>query len=149
MRVILLRDIRGVGRKNEVKEVKDGYARNVLLPQKLVEVATADALQRLAVLKKQLAENHKQNLKKISEDAERLKNIVLEFSVRANETGEIFGSVSAKDIEQSLQKKGFIPHINLCGGLEKPIKRLGEYLIEINLGEGIKTMVKIKVIARP
>lgn len=149
MRVILLRDIRGVGRKNEVKEVKDGYARNVLFPQKLVVVATDKAVQDLqSQIKKSQTEKEK-FLLRLKSEAELLKGIVLEFPARANERGEIFGSVSAKDIEKALAKKGFIPHIRVCGGLEKPIKQIGEYQIEINLGEGIKIMTKIKVFAKP
>lgn len=146
MRVILLCDIRGVGRKNEVKEVKDGYARNVLLPKKLVAAATPEVLLRLEFTNKKLAEDREKNLQKISEDVEQLKNIVLEFNVRANKQGEIFGSVSAKDIERLLYEKGFKTAKAI---LEKPIKHLGESLIEISLEDGIKTMVKIKVIAKP
>lgn len=146
MKVILLRDIRGLGRKNEIREAKDGFIRHVLLPKKLVQIATTETIQKLqTAIKKSQAEKEK-FLSQLQSSAESLKEIVLEFPVRANAQGEIFGSISAKDIEKSLSQKEFKTAIAI---LEKPIKRIGEYQIEINLGKKVQTTIKIKVIARP
>ena len=142
MKIILLQDIGNIGRKNEIKEVKDGYARNILLPQKLVQVATAENVRKLQSEIKKHQTKKKNRFAVLRSQAAALSDIVLLFPVRANEKGEIFGSVSAKEIEKSLAEKGFK---NTTAILEKPLKKIGEYQIEINLGEGIKTKVSIKI----
>ena len=142
MKIILLQDIGNIGRKNEIKEVKDGYARNILLPQKLVQVATAENVRKLQSEIKKHQTEKENRFAVLHSQAATLSDIVLLFPVRANEKGEIFGSVSAKEIEKSLAEKGFK---NTTAILEKPLKKIGEYQIEIDLGKGIKTKVSIKI----
>lgn len=142
MLVILLRDIRNLGHKNEIKNVKDGYARNVLLPQKLVQIATDDAVANLQEKQKQSAIEKEKLLSHLALEAESLKNIVLKIPVKASKKGEIFGSVSAKNIEKSLAEQGFK---NATAILKKPLKKIGEYQVEIDLGERIKSSVKLLV----
>jgi len=142
MKIILLQDIGNIGRKNEIKEVKDGYARNILLPQKLVQVATAENVRKLQSEIKKHQTEKENRFAVLRSQAAALSDIVLLFPVRANEKGEIFGSVSAKEIEKSLAEKGFK---NTTAILEKPLKKIGEYQIEIDLGKGIKTKVSIKI----
>src|SRR3989338_4058741 len=129
MKIILLQDIGNIGRKNEIKEVKDGYARNILLPQKLVQVATAENVRKLQSEIKKHQTEKENRFAVLRSQAAALSDIVLLFPVRANEKGEIFGSVSAKEIEKSLAEKGFK---NTTAILEKPLKKIGEYQIEIN-----------------
>lgn len=141
MKVILLKDIRGVGRKGDIKELKDGYVRNLLLPQKLVAIATS---QKIAASEQEKLRReadhaaHVAHLKKIAED---IKSLTLLFSVKSGEKGEVFGSVSAQDIEAVLKEKGF--SVSIQG--KHHIKTLGEHEIDIDLGDGVQTKTRIRV----
>ena len=140
MKVILLKDIRGLGGKFDVKEVKDGYGRNFLLARGLVEIATPEALKKLEAQKKVWEAEHQKLVQKIKEEAERMEAVVLNFKMKVGEKGETFGSVSRKDIEIELGRQGYR---GLKIELEKPVKTLGEHIVQIDLGEGIKAKVKV------
>jgi len=140
MKVILLEDIRGLGKRNDVKEVSGGYARNFLLPKKLAEVATGAALKRMAELKSKMDAEHEKLVTKLKAEAEKIKNEKLFFKVKTGEKGEVFGSVTARDIERELAERG-IPETE--AELKKPLKVLGEHTVEVNLGEGVKVEVSV------
>ncbi len=140
MKVILLGDIRGLGKRNDVKEVSGGYARNFLLPKKLAEAATGAALKRMAELKSKMDAEHEKLVTKLKAEAEKIKNEKLFFKVKTGEKGEVFGSVTARDIERELAERG-VPRAE--AELKKPLKALGEHAVEINFGEGIKTDIRV------
>ncbi|MCP6720011.1 MAG: 50S ribosomal protein L9 [Patescibacteria group bacterium] len=149
MKVILLEDIKGVGEKLDVKEVKDGYARNFLLPKKMAEAATPQALKRLIEEKSKIEEESEKLAAILEERAGKIKDLTLSFKRKnlpagrqTREKKEVFGSVNAKDIERALEKHG-IPDVRV--DLEKPIKTLGETSVPVDLGEGIKTKVSVLV----
>ncbi|MDO8601855.1 MAG: 50S ribosomal protein L9 [bacterium] len=138
MKVLLLQDIRGLGRKFEIKEISDGYARNFLFPKKLATIADE---------KGQKAKS--EHDEKIAEQLVMLKAAIallgkesFEFNVRGGKHGEVFGSVSKKDIEEQLHKKGFTKCEVL---LIHPIKATGEHEVEVNFGQGIHGKVKINI----
>ncbi len=140
MKVILLKDIKGVGRKLDVKEVKDGYGRNFLLARGLVEAATKEALNRLEAQKK-IQEAERQKLAaKLKEEAVKIEALSVNFKMKVGEKGEAFGSISRKDIEIELAKHGYK---NLKIELERPIKTIGENFITVDLGENIKAKLKV------
>jgi large subunit ribosomal protein L9 len=142
MKVILLQDIKNLGKKYDVKDVSDGYARNFLIPRGLAEAATTAALNRIAEIKSRIAAQKKQLLETLEKRKETLAGTTLIFKLKTGEKGEVFGSVSARDIENALSERG-IADVKI--ELEKPIKELGEHLVGINLGEGIKTKIKVLV----
>ncbi len=140
MKVILLENIRGLGKKNDIREVSDGYARNFLLPKKLAEAATGAALKRAAELKARAEAEREKLVVGLKAAAEKIKDEKLVFKVKTGEKGEVFGSVSARDIEQELAGRG----IARCEAeLKKPLKTLGEHDVEINFGENIKAKLKV------
>ncbi|MDI6820882.1 MAG: 50S ribosomal protein L9 [Patescibacteria group bacterium] len=140
MKVIILQDIKGLGQRGEVKEVSSGYARNFLLPKKFVEIATFDALNRLAQKKAKWKKEHQKLIVDLKERAKELENAVITFKVAIGEKGEIFGSVSRKDIESALHEKGIQ---NVKVNIERSLKTVGENKVEVDLGEGIKTTLKV------
>ena len=142
MKVVLLQNIEGLGHKFDVKEVKSGYVRNFLLPRKLVEIATIAAIKELEKRKALWAKKHKEEISALQEKVESLKDASFEFSLKVGEKDEVFSSVNQKDIEKSLQKKGFD---KVEVELKKPIKEIGEHQVQVNFGEGIKVKLKIIV----
>ncbi len=142
MQIILLQDVRGVGKKFEVKDVSDGYARNLLIPKKFAMLATKDALLKLEAQKKKLAAEHEILVAALREESKKIQGKTLYFTVKTGEHESVFGSVSRKDIEEEL-KKGKFGHAKV--ELEKSIKTLGTHPVTIDFGEGIKAEVNIQV----
>ncbi len=142
MKVILLQDIKGLGKKFEVKDVSDGYARNVLLPKKQVEPATKEATARLEQVQLKLSAERDARIAKFKAEAEKISALALEFKLKAGEKGEAFGSVTESEIKRALAERGF-PEIKL--DLPKHIKTFGEHLVPADLGEGIKANLKVLV----
>ncbi|MFH1193094.1 MAG: 50S ribosomal protein L9 [Candidatus Jorgensenbacteria bacterium] len=143
MKVILLREVKGLGRKGEVKEVKDGYARNFLLPRKFAEPASAAALGRAAALETLRVQEREKHLARAAAEVEKLASIPLKFHVRAGEKGELFGSVTTKDIAALLKERGIAEVREVRTA---PLRALGEHAVEIDFGEGIKKTVTVTVL---
>lgn len=138
MKVLLLQDVKKVGRKHDIKEVSDGYARNFLIVRKLAVPADASALK----LKAELEKQEQELVVKYSAAASKLKNEILEFPVRSGSKGEVFGSVTAADIKKALEAKGFS---DFEVELEQSLRFLGEREVEIAFGKGIRGKVKVKL----
>lgn len=147
MKVILTQDIKSVGKKGQVLDASDGYARNYLLPKKLAVIADAANLNELKT--KQDANKYKKDMSMANarELAEKMKEFELIFKIKAGENGKIFGSVTAKDIADELNKKYFVEVDKKKVMLNDAIKNLGVYNIEIKLFEGISGKVKVNVVA--
>ncbi len=140
MKIILLQDIKKVGCKFEVKEVPDGYARNFLIARKLAAIATPEMLAQ----KHQLEERDQEIIEKYQKLAKALPLKTFAFTVKAGKDNSIFSSVTKDDIKCALREKGVEPEDVL---LSRPIKALGAHEIELVLGRGIKTKIKINVTA--
>ncbi|MBI5732423.1 50S ribosomal protein L9 [Candidatus Jorgensenbacteria bacterium] len=142
MKVILLQDVQGVGKKLDVKNVSDGYARNFLLPKKLAKIADSASLQSLEQQKKRANEEHEKLIAELEKKSVNLSKEIFEFKVSTGEKGEVFGSVSKRDIEYALKERGLgLAHANL----EHAIKELGEHKIKVDLGEGVKATLTVTV----
>lgn len=142
MKIIFLKDVKGIGRKGEIKEVNDGYARNFLILKGLGAQATMGVINKVG--KEQLEKNeaHKRKVQSLKKIAESMKNATLHFSLKAGGKGELFGSVTTKDIEKDVVKYGVHDAKAI---LESPIKSLGEHKVIIDLGEGITTEILVEV----
>ena len=147
MKVILTQDIKGVGKKDEVINANDGYARNFLLPRKLaVEANTANMSQ---LKGRQDSANFKKEQEKEEASAikEKLSKIMLKINVKAGENGKIFGGVTAKEIAENLKKEYSIEIDKKKVLLPETIKNLGTFTVEIKLYEGIIAKLKLNVVA--
>ena len=147
MKVILTQDIKSVGKKGQIIDASDGYARNYLLPKKLAVIADATNLNELKT--KQDANKYKRDMTMANakELVEKMKGFELTFKIKAGENGKTFGSVTAKDISDELNKKYFVEVDKKKVGLSDAIKTLGVHTIDIKLFEGIIGKLKVSVIA--
>ena len=142
MRIILLQDIEHLGRKYDVKDVADGYARNFLLPRKLVELATPAAIKQAEALRKKLEAEAEETLKRAEELAGKLDGFELRIAEKANEANTFFASITAAKIAEALKENGFAvekDHVTL----PEPIKDPGEYDVTLNLEHGLEAQIKV------
>jgi large subunit ribosomal protein L9 len=134
MKIILLDDVTKVGRRGEVRDVSDGYARNFLIPKKLALSATAGNLK---------------NLERVKADAESLRakieGLVYEQRRQASEEGKLFGSVTSQDVADFLGTRG-IPMDRKRITLEEPIKALGEHSVSMRLHPDVVAQLRVNVV---
>lgn len=144
MKVILQKDVPNLGDAGDIKDVSPGYARNFLLPRKLVIVAN-ESSKRAVEHQKKLIKIKKDKRKKQSEKiAESFTGMELHIPVQVGEEGKLFGSVTAIDIVKKLKEKGFeIDKRKIA--IDHPIKQEGEYTVKIKLDEGQTPEIKIIV----
>ena len=146
MKVILKADIKGVGKKNEVINASDGYARNFLLPKNLAVEANAENMSKLNAQKEATQfrkDTEKEEAKKV---AEKLTKIMVKIQVKAGENGKIFGGVSAKDISENLEKQYSIKIDKKKIDLKETIKTLGVHNVDVKLYEGVSGKIKVDVV---
>ena len=148
MKVILLDNIKGVGKKDEVINAADGYARNFLFPKKLAVEANAENMSKLN--NKKEAKSYKKDLEKqaAEELAKKLKGIMLKIKVKAGENGKIFGGVTSKEISENLSTQYKIEIDKKKIDLRETIKTLGEFNVAIKLFEGVIANLKVEVISQ-
>lgn len=148
MKVILLNDIKGVGKKDQIIEVVDGYARNYLIPKKLAVEANNDNMNKLKA--KQDSNKYKKDMerKEAEEIANKFKGIMLKVRVKAGENGKIFGGVTSKEIADGLKKDYNITIDKKKVMLNDTIKTLGTVVVDIKLFEGIIGKLKVDIIAQ-
>lgn len=145
MRVILKREVRGLGRPGDVKDVADGYAQNFLIPKGLAIEATAGELKHLS------QERQADKLKKdrahadAEELAKRLATITLMFRLKAGKDGKTFGSVTNKDIAESLKKEHGVDVDRAKITLTEPLRSLGAHTVEVRLAPDIRARVMVAV----
>ena len=147
MKIILLENIKGLGNKFDVKDVKDGYARNSLFVKQLAEPATAAALKELETLKKKLAAEEAGLVKRLNEIATLMHERKLEFPVKTDEKGNVFGSVTKESILKGLRDAGFIRTERVEIKLEHPLKELGIHKVPVDLKKGITAELTVEVTA--
>jgi large subunit ribosomal protein L9 len=147
MKVILLDNIKGVGKKDEVINASDGYARNYLLPKKLAVEANAENMSKLN--NKKEAANYRKDVEKqnAEELAKKLKGIMLKIKVKAGENGKIFGGVTAKEISENLKSQYNFDIDKKKIELKETIKTLGSFNVSVKLFEGITASVRVEVIS--
>jgi large subunit ribosomal protein L9 len=145
MKIILLEDVSKVGRRGEVRDVSDGYARNFLIPKKLALGATAGNLKNLEHIKKQA--NAKADRAKADADAVRAQIEALAYEERrqASEEGKLFGSVTSQDLVDFLGKHGVKVERRRVQ-LDEPIKTLGETSVPVRLHAEVTAQLRVSVV---
>ncbi len=148
MKVILLDNIKGVGKKDEIINASDGYARNFLLPKKLAVEANSANMSKLKA--KQDSDQYRKNVEKeeAQKIAEKLKGILLKIFVKAGENGKIFGSITSKEIAENLKTQYQIEVDKKKIELKEPIKTLGSFTVQIRLYEGVVGNLKVQMISQ-
>lgn len=145
MKVILQQDVKGQGKKGQMVEVSEGYARNFLLPRKIAVPATADAINTMNLKEKAKKAEEARQKALAEETAEKLKECMVKLTARAGSGGKLFGAVTTKEISEGLQKQfGIdIPKQKLV--LEEPIKAFGNYEVKARLGFEVVATVYVSV----
>lgn len=144
MKVILLSDVRGLGKKNDVKNVSDGYARNFLFPNKLARAADADGLGELNVHQK----NEHETEERLKTVARLISERELEFKLKTDKKGAIFGSVTKEEILNGLRDAGLTTKDRIEIKIPKPLKEMGAHEVEAHLKKGIVAKLKIKIVPK-
>lgn len=144
MRVILLQDIENLGKKYEVKDIKNGYARNFLIPQGLVKPATQESLKWLENQKEIEKKKIEEELKKVQDLASKIDGLEVIIPVKIGEEGQLFEKIDEQDIIVKLKELGF--EINKKQiELSEPIKELGEFPIKIKFEHNLEAEITIIV----
>ena len=145
MKVVLLQDVKGQGKKGEIVEVNEGYARNFLIKKGMAEAATASKINDINQ-KKAAADYHKaEEIKATQALAKEIYGKLFTVKIKAGQNGKVFGSVTASNISDALQEAGYTVDKKKIV-LTQPIKILGEYEIDLKLMEGISSKIKINVV---
>ncbi len=146
MKVLLLQDVKGQGKKGELIDVNDGYARNFLIKKKFAVEATASVINETK--QKQAAEEkrRKDEYDNAVAQSKMLKGLAVDVRIRCGENGKLFGAVTAKEISERLAEIGYdIDKKKIL--LSDPIKAVGSYPVEIRLMAGVNTQINVKVSA--
>jgi len=144
MKIILMTDVPALGRRGELKDVATGYARNYLLPRKFAVPATAANLQNLEHLKRQREREEDNALRNAQATAAQIEGLTFAVTARASEDGRLYGSVSAQDVVDFLERHG-VPLERRRVLLEEPIKALGEYRVPIRLQADVTAVLPLTV----
>lgn len=147
MKVILKADIKGVGKKDEVINASDGYARNFLFPKNLAVEANTENMSKLKAKQDSNAFKKSQEKEEAQKIADKLTKILLKIKVKSGSNGKIFGGVSSKEIAENLEKQYQIKIDKKKIDLKDTIKTLGTFSVDIKLFEGVIGKVKIDVIS--
>jgi len=143
MRVILLENVIGLGKAGEIKEVRDGYGRNYLIPKKFAVLATKEQEHHFQRLAAKLAEKAKQQYENALQLKEALEKEVLEISARVGEGDRLFGSITNADVAVLLAEKGYT--IEKKKIVNEHIKTIGEHKVRVRLDEGVTAEIKLLV----
>ena len=145
MKVILLQDVKGQGKRGELKEVSDGYARNFLFPRKLAIEANSDNLNTYKLQEKAKAAKLAADKAQAQANADSLKEAVVKISAKAGSNGKLFGSITSKEIVEELKKQYGIELEKQKVILAEPIKSFGSYEAKCKFGFEIAGTLKILV----
>lgn len=146
MKVILLKDIKGTGKKGEIKEVSDGHARNYLLPKGLAEAATDGSLKAHQNNQKLAKKRDQKRLAEAQALAAKIDKINLTIKSKAGEGGKLFGSITSKDIAEKIEREHGIAVDKRKIQLDAAIKTLGLQKIDIKVHPGVTGTVQVNVV---
>lgn len=146
MKVILLKEVQGLGKAGDLKEVANGYARNFLLPRNMAAPATpamqANRQQRIASEQRKLEKQQETN----RQLAERLNQVALTFKARVGEQGRLYGSITSQDVAAGLRDAENITFDRRLIDLPDPIRALGTYEVPVRIATGVDAKIKVNVV---
>jgi len=145
MKVILLQDVKGKGKKGQMLEISDGYARNFLLPKKLAIEATPDAINTMRMNDKAAAEKAAKERAEAVEISRQLREMTVVVTAKGGGAGKLFGSVTAQEIADALKAKSGITIDKRKIVLSDPIKNVGTYTVQCKLGYEITAPLTVKI----
>ncbi len=145
MKVILQQDVKGQGKKGQLIEVSEGYARNFLLPRKLAVLATADAMNTMKLQEKAKKAEEARQKAEAEAIAEKLKHSQVKVTARAGANGKLFGAVTSKEVSDALQSQYGIELAKQKIVLEEPIKSFGSYQLKAKLGHEVSGTIYVIV----
>jgi large subunit ribosomal protein L9 len=145
VKVILLKDVPGTGKTGTIAEVKEGHARNYLLPRGLAIEASEGALRNLEQRKRAVEHRAEREREEVEAQVQRLRGLVLEIRGRAGKGGRLFGSVTSQHIAEALERKGFSVNRKQIE-LDEPIHVEGFYKVPIRLRAGVVVQIDLNVL---
>lgn len=145
MKIILLKDVKGLGKEGDLVDVKDGYARNYLFPKKLAIEATPANLNKWKKKKKEMEAKEKEEYENALKLKEKIESIDLKLKGKAGEGGKLFGSITSKDISDALKTQHNIDIDKKKIELEDNIKTLGTTEVEIKIYPEVSAKLRVKV----
>ena len=145
MKVILTQDVRGQGKRGQMIEVSDGYARNFLLPRKLAQEATADNVNSMKMNDKAKAEQMAREKAQAQEFAEKLKDITVELKAKSGNGGRLFGSITSQEVADALKQQSGIAIDKKKIVQDEPIKSFGTFSLKAKLGYEIVATITVHV----
>lgn len=145
MKVILLQDVKSLGKKDAIVEVSDGYGQNYLIPRKLAVVATAGNMNEVKQRKESLDNKAKKELEAAKEYAAKLNDKVVTIYAKVGENGKLFGAISNKDIQEAIKKQYGLDVDKKKIVLNEPIKTVGSHIVEIKLYTGVNAKITVKI----
>ncbi len=150
MKVILLQDVKGTGKKDQIVEASDGFARNYLIPRKMAREATAEAVN--AIQKSKSADKHREDVRRAEaeERSRKLKGKVIQLTVRGGENGKLYGSITNDQIAAALKEQHGVEVDKRKLEMEEPIKAAGQSFVTLKLFAGVSTrmIVNVKVVTK-
>ena len=150
MKVILLQDVKGTGKKDQIVEASDGFARNYLIPRKMAREATAEAVN--AIQKSKSADKHREDVRRAEaeERSRKLKGKVIQLTVRGGENGKLYGSITNDQIAAALKEQHGVEVDKRKLDMEEPIKAAGQSFVTLKLFAGVSTrmIVNVKVVTK-
>ncbi len=148
IKVILKENIKGVGKKDEIIEVKDGYANNFLFAQNKAVPATAENINKLKNKNEKIQRNHDKDVKKANELKDKLQSKEITIKVKAGNNGKVFGSVGGKEIAEAIYEQLGIEVDKKKVSTDTRMKELGLHPVELKLHSEVKVSIKIKLEAK-
>lgn len=145
MKVIFNQDVRGQGKKGEMKEVSDGYARNYLLPRKLASEATPDMINAFKLKEKAKKAQAEREKAQAEENAKRLEGVVVKISARAGQGGRLFGAITSQEISDALREQHGIDIEKNKIVQTEPIKGFGSFDVKAKLGYEVSGKINVLV----
>ena len=146
MKVIFLQDVKGKGKKGQMMEISDGYARNYLLPRKLAVEATADAVNTKKMNDKAAAEKAAKERAEAVETSKKLRELTLTVAAKGGGAGKLFGSVTNQEIADALKANAGIALDKRKIVISDPIKNVGTYTVQCKLGYEITAPLTVKIV---
>lgn len=145
MKVILLQDVRGKGKRGQMIEVSDGYARNFMLPRKLAVEATTDSINTMRMTDKANAEKRQREREEAFEISKKLKELTVVVYAKGGGAGRLFGSVTTQEIADALRAQTGVELDKRKLVLDEPIKTVGLYTVKCKLGFEINAEMKVEI----